>query len=282
MKILLLGKGYIGNYIAANLSVKGELVHLNKESLDYSDYETFHAFLKNNKFDWIINSSGYTGRPNVDACEDDKEKCHLYNVTVPLYLTNVANYHQTPIIHIGSGCIYTGYDKAYTEEDLSNFGADSPISSFYSKTKDTFEKLSRDMDRYIFRIRIPFNGIKEPKNYLYKLLNYNKLISSKNSITNVDGLVNMLPMFMSVKPETGIYNVTNPGSIEAKEVVEIMKKHGLENPNWEFVSIPEANFRVGRSNCILDTSKLKDKIGIELTNVYDSVAEAVKQYAKKS
>jgi dTDP-4-dehydrorhamnose reductase len=58
----------------------------------------------------------------------------------------------TPVIHIGSGCVYSGYDKIYSEEDTPDFGSDSYESSFYSKTKDAFEKLSRHMDRYIFRI----------------------------------------------------------------------------------------------------------------------------------
>jgi dTDP-4-dehydrorhamnose reductase len=234
--------------------------------------------LSENKFDWIINSSGYTGKPNVDACEDDKANCYHYNVTVPLFLTKIANRFNVPIIHIGSGCIYTGYDKVYTEEDPANFGADSWHSSFYSKTKDAFEKLSQNMKRYIFRIRIPFNGVCEPKNYLYKLLNYNNLISCKNSITNVDELVNFTYNFIQKKPEFGVYNVTNSGSITAAETVEIMKKHGLNNPNWKFVSIPEANFRVGRSNCVLMTDKIEGH-GLKLSNVYESVEKAVKQYA---
>lgn len=291
MKILILGKGYIGNYLA-KANTHHNIVHISKSDLNYEDPNTFVNFLhKESKypkphFDWIINCSGYTGRPNVEGCETDKENCYHYNVTVPLYITKVANSFKIPIIHIGSGCIYTGYDKNYTEKDIPNFGADSHQSSFYSKTKDAFEKLSAHLERYIFRIRIPFNGIPEPKNYLYKLLNYNNLISQQNSITNVDELVNFVYKFISCccfedKPPLGIYNVTNTGSIDAQTITELLKKYGLENPNWKFVSVEDANFKVGRSNCVLDTSKIEN-LGLAISPVKDIIEKAIKEYAELS
>lgn len=282
MKILLIGKGYVGNYLAKN-NKEHSITHISKSDVDYTDYETFVKFLQReghypkSQYDWIINCTGYTGKPNVEACEQDKENCYFYNVTVPLYLTKVANIFKIPIIHIGSGCIYDGYLQEYTEEDLPNFGADSYRSSFYSKTKHTFEKLSEHLDRYIFRIRIPFNGVAEPKNYLWKLLHYDNLISQQNSITNVDDLTEFVFKFIAKKPELGIYNVVNKGSIEAKEVAELLKQNGLENPNWKFVSLTDANFKVGRSNCKLSTQKI-ESIGLELPSVNESVDKAIKAY----
>lgn len=291
MKILILGKGYIGNYLA-KANQDHTIVHISKSDLNYDDPDVFAKFIHNESkypkpyFDWIINCSGYTGRPNVEGCETDKENCYHYNVTVPLYITKVANRFRIPIIHIGSGCIYDGYSKQYTEDDLPNFGADSNFSSFYSKTKDAFEKLSEHLERYIFRIRIPFNGVPESKNYLWKLLNYDNLISQQNSITNVDDLVNFVYKFISCcsfkdKPPLGIYNVTNTGSIDAKTVTEILKENGLGNPNWSFVSVEDANFKVGRSNCKLDTSKIEN-LGLGLPSVKDSIEKAIKEYKTKA
>lgn len=286
MKILILGKGYIGNYLAKG-NTEHQIVHISKSDVNYEDPDTFVNFLhKESKypkphFDWIINCSGYTGRPNVEGCETDKENCYHYNVTVPLFITRVANNFKIPIIHIGSGCIYDGYSKWYKEEDLPNFGSDSHHSSFYSKTKDAFEKLSQHLDRYIFRIRIPFNGIPEPKNYLWKILNYDNLISHQNSVTNVDDLVNFVYKFIEEKRPLGIYNVTNKWGIEAKDIVKLMKDYDLINPKWEFVSVKDANFKVGRSNCLLDTSKIEE-LGLGLPDVKESLEKAVKQYAELS
>ena len=286
MKILILGKGYIGNYLAKG-NKEHTVVHISKSDVNYEDPNTFVNFLNKEStypkpyFDWIINCSGYTGRPNVEACEADKENCYHYNVTVPLFITKVANRFRIPIIHIGSGCIYDGYSHPYTENDLPNFGADSNSSSFYSKTKDAFEKLSEHLERYIFRIRIPFNGIPESKNYLWKLLNYDNLISQQNSITNVDDLVNFVYRFIEKNRLLGVYNVTNKGSVDAQTVTEMLIKNGLENPKWNFVEIKDANFKVGRSNCVLDTTKI-ESMDLGLPDVKDSLEKAIKEYAELS
>jgi dTDP-4-dehydrorhamnose reductase len=276
MKIALLGKGYIGNYLA-KANTQYEIIHHSKRSMDYSNFSLFKDFLLTEKPDWIINTSGYTGKPNVDACEDHKAECFKYNVEVPILLTKAANKMSIPIIHIGSGCIYNGYDKEFTEDDPSNFGIEQPYSSFYSKTKDIFEKLTAHMDRYIFRIRIPFNSVAEPKNYLWKLLNYNNLINMKNSLTNVDEFVNFTYNFVDKKPQTGLYNVVNTGSINAQEVVDILKENDLENPNWNFVSLQDAKFRVARSNCVLSTQKINDQ-GLGMSDIKTSIKKAIENY----
>lgn len=282
--VLILGKGYIGNYLKSFLEAKHHVQIYSKNELDYTNPNVIKSHIKNAEkypyklFDWVINCSGFTGTPNVEGCEDYKEECYHYNVTVPLQITKAYNQLEIPVIHIGSGCIYNGYDKIYSENDESNFGADSYESSFYSKTKDAFEKLSSKMNRYIFRIRIPFNGVVEPKNYLFKVFTYNNLISKQNSITCVDDLMQFIEYFIERKPEYGVYNVVNEGSVDGFEVVEMLKKKGISNPNWKFCSIEEMKFKVNRSNCILSTEKIKE-LGLQLPNVKESLERSVEQFA---
>lgn len=290
MKILILGKGYIGNYLTKYLSRKSSntVFHFSKQIFDYTDPIQLGNYLKNTKgeIDWVVSACGFTGAPNVDGCEDHKEDCYFYNVTAPLYMTKVCNELNIPIIHVGSGCVYSGYDKIYSEDDSTDFGADCSTSSTYSKSKDTFEKLSRDLQRIIFRIRIPFNGVYEPKNYLYKMFKYDNLITKQNSITCVDDLVVFIEKFMhhfenynNIDEAYGIYNVVNKGSVDGAEVVDMMKHYGIINPNWKFVTIEEANFRVARSNCILSTEKLKN-LGLALPDVRSSLNYAISQFAQ--
>lgn len=285
MNTLLLGKGYIGNYLAPYLQYVGHRVHIiSKRVTNYTNPSELKSFLTNTeKFDWVINCSGFTGTPNVDGCEDHKEECYFYNVTAPLYMTKVCNELKIPIIHIGSGCVYSGYNKVYTEQDPTDFGADCPASSTYSKTKDAFEKLSRDMDRYVFRIRIPFNGVYEPKNYLFKMLKYDNLISKQNSITCVDDLIQFVDKFIQLpeRPVSGVFNVVNKGSIDGAEVVDMLRHYGIENPNWKFVTIKEAGFRVARSNCLLSTKKIED-LGIALPNVKESLNKSIYEFSKNA
>lgn len=285
MNILILGKGYIGNYLAPFLSVNGhKVIALSKKAIDYTDSTQLKNYLKNTEqFDYVINCSGYTGVPNVDACEDHKDDCYFYNVTSPIFITKTCNELRIPVIHIGSGCVYSGYDKIYTEDDPTDFGVDNQFSSTYSKCKDTFEKLSSNMERYIFRIRIPFNGVVEPKNYLYKVIKYDKLISKQNSITCVDDLLVFVNKFITLdkKPEFGIYNVVNQSSIDGSDVVDMLRSHEISNPKWKFVTIQEANFRVARSNCILSTKKIEN-LGIPLPNVRESLKKSIYNYSLDS
>ena len=58
----------------------------------------------------------------------------------------------------------------------------------------------------------------------------------------------------------GIYNVTNPGPVTTHEVVELIKKSGVSNKDFQFFN-DEAEFmqtaaKTPRSNCVLDCSKL--------------------------
>ena len=283
MNVLILGKGYIGSYLAPFLQSKGhKVVALSKKSLEYTDPEQLQSYFKNvDKPDWVINCSGFTGTPNVDGCEDVKEDCYFYNVTSPLYMTKVCNNYGIPIIHIGSGCVYSGYNKIYTEQDSTDFGADCSTSSTYSKTKDAFEKLSKDMERYVFRIRIPFNGVYEPKNYLYKVLKYDNLISKQNSITCVDDLIRFVDKFIRLpeRPMSGVFNVVNKGSVDGAEVVDMLRHHGISNPNWKFVTIKEAGFRVARSNCLLSTKKIEG-LGIDLPDVRESLNRSIYEFSQ--
>ena len=107
--ITLIGHGYIGKQI------KKELEHQNI----HHEWIT-HAQSVPAGTTVIINAAGYTGSPNVDACEQYKQETIDGNVVFPLQLES-AN-PSTPIVHITSGCVYTGYKPGgWTEEDAPNF-----------------------------------------------------------------------------------------------------------------------------------------------------------------
>jgi dTDP-4-dehydrorhamnose reductase len=282
--ILLLGKGYIGENLNEHFISKSDIKSniYSKKDLNYLDFNTLNKYLQKNqsiRIDYIINCAGYTGRPNVEGCENDKETCWKYNVKLPIILTEIASYWNIPIIHISSGCVYTGYEKDYTEEDEPNFGIYNKESSFYSKTKHACELSLKNSNSYIFRIRMPFSHKSSERNYIDKILKYDNLISYKNSLTNINDLNEFIYKFINLKnkPEYGIYNVTNQGFTTAKEVVEILKKHKLENKNWKFLNQDELNFKVARSNCVLSTEKIK-KLNLELPNIYSSIKNEIGRF----
>ncbi|HEY4952344.1 MAG TPA: sugar nucleotide-binding protein, partial [Verrucomicrobiae bacterium] len=69
--ILLLGaSGYIGEAFAKELRRrKTDFVSLSRKQMDYTRFDTLLEFLEAKKPEFVINAAGYTGKPNVDACE---------------------------------------------------------------------------------------------------------------------------------------------------------------------------------------------------------------------
>jgi dTDP-4-dehydrorhamnose reductase len=282
MYTLILGRGFVGSNLAEHFKHK-EIPYriFSQKELDYTNPDVFRDYISenNNDIKCVISAFGYTGIPNVDACEDNKELCYLYNVLYPMQVVRICEQFAIPVIHVGSGCIYSGYDKVYTEEDTPNFGMYSDTSSYYSKCKHVFETFAQGRKCYVLRIRIPFTSDLSRKNYFTKLLNYDTLINELNSVTSIADFNHFVVKFMRLFPEYGIYNVVNPEPVKAEEVVWLLEKHGLKNPNWRFIELKDLNTKANRSNCVLSTDKLT-KLGLELPATRDSLVRDIVALAR--
>jgi len=238
--ITLIGHGYIAGYIKK---------YFDEYGMKYQHIRHSDGLPRDTKF--IVNAAGFTGVPNVDACEIYKDECVQGNVLFPIELEKKAG--AIPIIHISSGCVYTGYkDGGWTEDDAPNFTFNN--ASFYSACKGLEQELLKPylQKSYLFRIRMPFGPDKTPKNLLTKYETYNKLIDFENSITQVEELAKCVIHFIVTKPPYGIYNVCNGGGITTKEIVKNMNLDKEWMTEEEFRSITTAP----RSNCVLSTKKL--------------------------
>ena len=266
MKILILGKGFISEYLVNYLNDTDHSVECySRKELDYSndvtlynkivdDTEFGNAFDKG--YEVIINTAGFTGSPNVDECELRKAECFDLNVKLPKTIEGVCKASGINFINVSSGCIYTGYDKDYTEEDEPNFGMYNDESSFYSKTKHACELTLDNSFTNTIRIRMPITSKDDHKNLLCKLKKYDNIIDFKNSKTDVTKLCEFIKVVVeNFKP--GIYNAVHNNTLTTKEVTEIMTEYGLQNDNWEFVPYEDLPIKANRSNCVLDNSKAK-------------------------
>ena len=285
--ILVLGKGFVGTHLS-NLPKHFTVTTLTQAEHHYDQPDVLLDILKTRKPDFLINACGYVGSPNVDACEDDKQKCWELNVNLPVTVATMCKTLDIPYIHVSSGCIYAGYDKLYTEQDAPNFGLSSEDSSWYSKSKHASEIALKKSDAYILRIRMPFCDANHDRNFLNKVLRYDNLIEFDNSMTSIEDFIefigkflnklknelNTLPWNRDLKP--GIFNVCNPGGATIKDVVNYFKEFNTINENWNFVDISTLNMKANRSNCVLDCSKI-EKLGMGLPDVQQSLRRAVEQ-----
>lgn len=194
MIYLLGGSGYIGNAYKAYFRRKGfSFRSLSRSEIDYTNLATLTAALRTDKPEFLVNAAGYTGKPNVDACEIHKSECLAGNAVLPGIIAQACEAANVPWGHVSSGCIYTGCrpdGSGFTEEDAPNFSFRQNNCSFYSGTKALGEEvLASYSNLYIWRVRIPFDQFEHPRNYLTKLMSYSRLLDATNSISELQEFV---------------------------------------------------------------------------------------------
>ena len=110
MIILFGSSGYIGSEFKRQL----EELKLpffcwsNSSKTTFVDLEKWYDASGYPIIDAVINAAGYTGKPNVDACESNKEDTLHGNVLWPQILTDWCILNDIPLGHVSSGCIYQG------------------------------------------------------------------------------------------------------------------------------------------------------------------------------
>ena len=281
MIYLLGGSGYVGQAYQALLKGKGiPFRNLRRAELDYTNVATLTAALEKDRPDFLINAAGYTGKPNVDACEKDKAECLFGNAVLPGRIAAACAAAGISWGHVSSGCIYTGSrpdGSGFTEEDTPNFSFRTDNCSFYSGTKALGEETLQDVENvFIWRLRIPFDHRDGPRNYLTKLLRYQRLLEAENSISQLHEFVAATFACWEKRIPFGTYNVTNPGHITTREVVELIKESGVSNQTFDFFDDESEFMRIAaktpRSNCVMDSSKLA-AAGIEMTEVRKAIRQ---------
>ncbi|MEI9894346.1 MAG: sugar nucleotide-binding protein [Chthoniobacter sp.] len=285
--IWILGaSGYVGHAYQRMLEAGGiPFRALPRTALDYYNVAALTAALNEAKPAFLVNCAGYTGKPNVDACELHKTECLLGNAILPGVLRQACEATGTPWGHVSSGCIFTGRRRdggGLRETDSPNFSFRTNNCSFYSGTKALGEEvLAGADDCFIWRLRIPFNEVDSPRNYLTKLMRYDRLLEAENSLSQLDEFVRATWECWEQRVPFGTYNVTNPGAVTTREVVDLIRQSGVSQKDFQFFS-DEADFmqkaaKTPRSNCVLDSSKLLAS-GIVMSEVHDAIAKALKNW----
>lgn len=272
MKILIYGKGYLGHHFFDFLKEQGEEVMWG--DADIGNLNDVRQDLAKHTPEVVLNCAGKTGRPNVDWCEDNKEETLYSNVTGPLVLLQACTEAEIRLAHLGSGCIYEGDNdgKGFSEEDEPNFDG-----SYYSRTKSCCDQALKEFPALQLRLRMPIDAKPGPRNFISKIIQYNKVINVLNSMTVIEDLLPATYELLK-KGATGIYNMTNPGAIDHETILEMYKE--IVDPNFTYEIIPleelEAHTKAGRSNCVLSTEKLEAE-GIQMRPIEEAIRDCLEK-----
>ena len=285
MIILIGSRGFIGSSIYNYSISRGlEIKSIERSEFDYFNPAKLKNLLLSLKTSYLINAAGFTGTPNVDACESAKYECLLGNVVFPGIIREVCDDIKIPWGHVSSGCIYSGRrpdGSGWREDDHPNFSFRSSPCSFYSGSKALGEEVLEEAENcFVLRLRIPFNHQPSPKNYLHKLLNYENLLEVENSVSHLEEFCHKCIDCFTKDIEPGVYNMTNSGSITTRQVTELMIEEGLTDKKFNFFKT-ELEFmkkaaKTPRSSCVLDTKKA-EKAGIGMRPVEEAMIDSIRK-----
>lgn len=289
MILILGGSGFVGTAICRELEAHDVLYrNIRRREIDYTQRDCLMGLIRETKPSFLINAAGFTGKPNVDACEIQKAACLMGNAVLPGVIRDVCEQLEVPWGHVSSGCIFTGNNSAgtgFAESDNPNFCFRTNNCSFYSGCKALGEEcLDGAENVYVWRLRIPFNHQDSQRNYLSKVMRYDRLLDVRNSISHLDEFARVCRQSWERRIPFGTYNVTNPGSVTTREVATMMRQELKLDREFLFFE-NEADFmqsaaKAPRSSCVMDHSKLA-ATGIEMTEVHDAIRMSLQSWAPR-
>ncbi|MDO8469158.1 MAG: sugar nucleotide-binding protein, partial [Candidatus Peribacter sp.] len=170
----------------------------------------------------------------------------------------------------------------WTEKDEPNF-----TGSFYSRSKAVCERAIREFSApspdgkggiLILRLRMPFDGSPHPKNLITKLSKYARVNDEENSITCLTDFLDATAKLIE-RRSTGIYNMVNEGTISPFRIMELYREVVDPSHSFERLPLPAQSqvTKVGRSNCILATGKLKGE-GIQMRSIEEAVKASLLEF----
>lgn len=224
----------------------------------------------------------------IDYLEEDGKLVENVrdNLFSPILLASLCSKKNIHYTYLGTGCIfkfdeshpYGLEESGFSENSLPNF-----FGSSYSVVKGFTDQL---MDLYEdnvlnLRIRMPITGEKNGRNFITKIVTYDKVCSVPNSMSV---LPELLPYVLDMMKNsvTGTMNLTNPGLITHNEILEMYRD--IVDPlfTWKNFSVDEQRkiLSADRSNNFLDTTRLSD-LYPQVRNIKDAVRSSLEDYKAK-
>jgi len=289
MKVLLYGNGWIGyqfieilkkqniNYKVSNLKVDLKLKSQLLQEID--DYNPTNIISFIGRTHGKINEKYYS---TIDYLEQDEKLFENMrdNFIGPQILASICEEKNIHFTYMGTGCIFTYKENdlkyKFIEDDEPNF-----FGSSYSIIKGYTDKIMHSYKNTLnLRIRMPIIYEDNPRNFITKITNYEKICSISNSMTVLPELLPLIIDLMKMDYK-GTLNFTNPGVISHNEILEMYKEYVDNSFEWKNFSIDEQNKILAskRSNNHLDTTKL-ESLFPQINNIKISIRNLLKNYNK--
>lgn len=234
-KVLIFGgNGFVGSHL------KGE-----RSSLRVNKLHELLVEIKRKKPEVIINCIGRTGENNTDDCDQFPTRTLEANTFVPFLFAEAAIRTGVKLVHVSSGCMFHGSEVCEIGEwENPNF-----FHLFYSRTKIyaeaslTLLASSRLANILIVRPRIPFFNAKHPKDILYKIQRFKKVIDFPNSMTYLPDFAKAVSHLIDIDAR-GVYNIVNPKPLTYASILQKFFKRRVPEMRYQDLPMPRTNLKL--------------------------------------
>jgi len=294
MKILVYGSnGWIGSQFVDILEKnnfdykRGKSRADNKSSLEkeIDDYSPTHVISFIGRTHGKIGEKTYT---TIDYLEEEGKlveniRDNLFSPFILAHICCEKNVHYT---YLGTGCIFK-FDEDHPFGKEENGFSETALPNFFGSSYSVVKGFTDQMlqlygDKVLnLRIRMPITGKKNGRNFITKIVTYDKVCSVPNSMTVLPELLPCV-LDMMKKQLTGTMNLTNPGLVSHNEILEMYRE--IVDPlfTWKNFSLEEQRkiLAADRSNNYLDTSRL-ESFYPEVKNIKESIRDYLYEYKRK-
>src|SRR5579863_951749 len=209
MKWLIYGaNGWIGGQVCDILEKMGEIVIISEKRVD--DVDQIKHELLYVRPDRVISLIGRTHGPGYTTIDYLEQKGKLMenvrdNLYSPFILATLCTQFGIHYTYLGTGCIFNGYkdDIGYDEHDKPDF-----FGSSYSTVKGFTDQIMNMFDNSVLnvRIRMPITSCQSPRNFIVKIMKYEKICNQYNSMTVLPELLPIM-IDMASKKIIGTVNL---------------------------------------------------------------------------
>ncbi|CAF1172726.1 unnamed protein product, partial [Didymodactylos carnosus] len=273
--------GWIGGHCRSILSIAGQKVVTGRRITSLKDVEDDIALYKPDRVICALGRTRGEGISNIDYLEKPgKLKENIRdNLLAPMFIAQATMQYSKllnpiPTLYFGTGCIYEYEDSndlshPFTENDPQNF-----FGSSYSTVKGATDLLIDAFPHLInARIRMPISDDADPRDFITKILGYQRITSLPNSMTVISDILPILLAMMHDGRFSGRINACNKGWVDHEWILKMISEKTGDKLNYVLEPISEQNARLAskRSNNILSTEKFEQwikMIPLETRNLY--------------
>lgn len=275
-KTLVIGNGFLGNYIITGFQNKGfdtigtsfNSDNYNNLKIDVRNFESLNELILKIKPDTIVNCAANV---QLDYLEKNSDLAFSINAYGAKNVAIIASKKKIRLIHISTDSVFDGKIGMYQEKDIPN-----PIN-VYGSSKLLGEQLVKEnSDNYVI-VRTNFYGFNENGNFLFNwilnnlrekipFIGFTDIIFNPLEITNLSNMI----VEISDNEYNGILHLSSDEAISKYDfALKIATTFGL---NQEYVQkglVDDVNGLIAKrpKNTTLSNKKMKQLLNTRIISV---------------